>query len=111
MADMVIGYLQNMLAVAALFPPGAADEAAAAAALPEPMLPGNHESLGVACLHDAALRDAATKGEAGVRPPPCGWNCCLARVQLSAALQCSDAPGGSSASGHMLAVAGSRILR
>ncbi len=90
---MVIGYLQNMLAVAALFPPGAADEAAAAAALPEPMLPGNHESLGVACLHDAALRDAATKGEAGVWPPACGRILRAARLRLSAALQCSDMPG------------------
>ena len=111
MADMVIGYLQNMLAAAALFPPAGADEAAASAALPEPMLPGNHESLGVACLHDAALRDAATKGEAGVRPPACGRSLWPARVRLSATLQCSDMPGSAGAAGYMLAVAGSHILR
>lgn len=79
MADLVIGYLQNQLAAAALFPPTAADTAAAAAPLPEPMLPGNYESRGLACLHDELLHEAALrKATSGVRTQP--WLCARVRT-------------------------------
>lgn len=70
MADLAIGYLQGQLAATLLFPPSSADAAAAALPLPEPMLPGNYETRGLACLHDEALHDAARQGGAGVRLPP-----------------------------------------
>ena len=71
MADLVIGFLQTQLAAAVLFPPTPADAARAALPLPEPMLPGNVETRGLACLHDDALRAAARPSAAGVRPDWC----------------------------------------
>ncbi|KAK9836029.1 hypothetical protein WJX81_007152 [Elliptochloris bilobata] len=61
-ADLLIALLQDHLAAAALLP---ADDAVAEHELPEPMLPGNHESgAGSVCLHDDSLRDALVPGSA-----------------------------------------------
>ena len=67
MADLVIGYLQTQLAATVLFPPTPADAERAALPLPEPMLPGNVETRGLACLHDDALQEAARQNAVGVR--------------------------------------------
>ena len=67
MADLVIGLLQNYAAAATLFPAGAADAAAAAAELPEPMLPHNWDGAAGVCLHEESLHAAALPGAQSVR--------------------------------------------
>ena len=69
MADLVIGLLQNYAAAAALFPAGAADAAAAAAELPEPMLPHNWDGASGVCLHEESLHTAVLPGAQSVRTP------------------------------------------
>ncbi len=67
-ADLIIALLQDHLAAAALVP-ALGGAPGAPAALPEPMLPGNHEAnAGLVCLHDESLRAAAVPGNASARP-------------------------------------------
>lgn len=66
MADLVIALLQNYAAAATLFPAGPADAAAAAAELPEPMLPHNWDGAAGACLHEESLHTAALPGAQSV---------------------------------------------
>jgi len=67
-ADLIIALLQDHLAATALVP-GLGAAPGAPAALPEPMLPGNHEAnAGLVCLHDESLHEAAVPGNASARP-------------------------------------------
>ncbi len=68
MADLVIAFLQNYAAAAALFPLSDVDRQVAREELPEPMLPGNWDGATGACVHDDSLHLAAV--QASVLPRP-----------------------------------------
>ena len=68
MADLVIAFLQNYAAAAALFPLSDVDSRVSREELPEPMLPGNWDGATGACVHDESLHLAAV--QASVLPRP-----------------------------------------
>jgi hypothetical protein len=68
MADAMIAWLQDQLALVLLSPPGQQEHASAAKALPFPLLERNSETT-VDCLEDTSLQKASLKNMVRTLPP------------------------------------------